>query len=61
MRLGDLGAEVIKVEYPAGDLGRGFMKVIGAMAGLEGKNFFNTDPISIFSLTASRFRGKFLN
>jgi len=40
MRLGDLGAEVIKVEPPAGDPGRGFMKVIGAMAGLEGNNYY---------------------
>jgi crotonobetainyl-CoA:carnitine CoA-transferase CaiB-like acyl-CoA transferase len=40
MRLGDLGAEVIKVEPPAGDPGRGVMKVIGAMAGLEGNNYY---------------------
>ena len=40
MRLGDLGAEVIKVEPPAGDPGRGFMKVIGAMAGLKGNNYY---------------------
>ncbi len=40
MRLGDLGAEVIKVEPPAGDPGRGFMKVIGAMAGLRGNNYY---------------------
>jgi crotonobetainyl-CoA:carnitine CoA-transferase CaiB-like acyl-CoA transferase len=40
MRLGDLGADVIKVEPPAGDPGRGFMRVIGAMAGLKGHNYY---------------------
>ncbi|MBW2031224.1 MAG: CoA transferase [Deltaproteobacteria bacterium] len=40
MRLGDLGAEVIKVEPMGGDPGRGFMKIIGAMAGLEGRNYY---------------------
>ncbi|MBW1998321.1 MAG: CoA transferase [Deltaproteobacteria bacterium] len=40
MRLGDLGAEVIKVEPKAGDPGRGFMKIIGAMAGLKGRNYY---------------------
>jgi crotonobetainyl-CoA:carnitine CoA-transferase CaiB-like acyl-CoA transferase len=40
MRWGDLGAEVIKVESPNGDPGRGFMRVIGAMAGLEGRNYY---------------------
>ncbi len=40
MRLGDLGAEVIKIEAPGGDPARGFMRMIGAMAGLKGRNYY---------------------
>jgi len=31
---------VIKIEAPSGDPARGFMKIIGAMAGLSGNNYY---------------------
>ena len=39
--LGDLGADVIKVEERVGgDIGRGMMSMLGAWMGLEGRNFY---------------------
>jgi len=35
-----MGADVIKVEPKEGDPGRGFMRMIGAMVGLKGHNYY---------------------
>jgi crotonobetainyl-CoA:carnitine CoA-transferase CaiB-like acyl-CoA transferase len=38
--LGDMGANVIKVEPKTGDPARGFMRLIGVTLGLKGRNFY---------------------
>lgn len=40
MRLGDLGADVIKIEAKTGDSARGMMRIIGADTGIKGRNFY---------------------
>jgi len=40
MRLGDLGANVIKVEPKTGDPARGFMRIIGVETGIKGRNYY---------------------
>jgi len=39
-KLGDLGADVIKVEPKTGDPARGFMRIIGVEAGFKGRNYY---------------------
>jgi crotonobetainyl-CoA:carnitine CoA-transferase CaiB-like acyl-CoA transferase len=65
MRLGDLGADVIKVEPKTGDPGRGMMRIIGTMVGLKGVNYYfennNRNKRSIaLDLTTERGKEVFL-
>ncbi len=61
MRLGDLGADIIKVEPMTGDPGRGMMRIIGVDAGLEGRNYYfescNRNKRSI-SIDLNKEKGK---
>ncbi|MBA7610900.1 hypothetical protein ES703_18114 [subsurface metagenome] len=40
MGLGDLGADIIKVEPKTGDPGRGMMRIVGTDTGLKGHNYY---------------------
>jgi crotonobetainyl-CoA:carnitine CoA-transferase CaiB-like acyl-CoA transferase len=65
MRLGDLGADVIKVEPKTGDPARGFMRIIGTQVGLKGRNYYfennNRNKRSIvLDLTTERAKEIFL-
>ncbi|MBN1367301.1 MAG: CoA transferase [Dehalococcoidales bacterium] len=61
MRLGDLGADVIKIETKTGDPARDFMRIIGAESGLKGHNYYfehnNRNKKSIV-LDLKKARGK---